>query len=312
MESVHHFMIILVLVGVLSAYQYKAQSTGGSIISSRSLDALLQDYAFRAFVRPRTGIQYDGQVPSNITGIKIAALRLRSGSLYNRGVSFKEFHIPKGVIVQPYVERLVLVYQNLGNWSSTYYNLPGFTYLTPVLGLLAYDAVNLSANNLPELGVIVSKSPISINFTNVSMAPSARCVYFNLDGIPEFGDLVSSSACLTYRQGHFSIVVNTSGVAPSPAPSEVPSPSPSPVRAKRNASKVWKIVGAVVGGFAALVLLALLVAWMCRYRQKRKVAEMERHADVGEALQMARVGTTQAPLASGTRTQPVLENEYVA
>ncbi|KAG1365608.1 hypothetical protein COCNU_12G006080 [Cocos nucifera] len=316
MESIHHFMIILVFIGVLSAYQYKAQSTGGSMTSSRSLDALLQDYAFRAFVLPRTGKPYDGQVPSNITGIKIAALRLRSGSLYNRGVtSFKEFHIPKGVIIQPYVERLVLVYQNLGNWSSTYYSLPGFTYLTPVLGLLAYDAANLSANNLPELGVVVSKSPISVNFTNVSMVPSglsARCVYFNLDGFPEFGDLVSSSACLTYRQGHFSIVVNTSGIAPSPAPSEVPSPGPSPVHAKSNTSKVWKIVGAVVGGFVALVLLALLVAWMCRYRHKRKVAEMEQRADVGEALQMARVGNTQAPVASGTRTQPVLENEYVA
>lgn len=284
--------------------------------SPRSLDALLQDYAFRAFVHPHTGRPYDGQVPSNITGIKIAALRLRSGSLYNRGVlSFKEFRIPKGVIVQPYVERLVLVYQNLGNWSSTYYNLPGFTYLTPVLGLLAYDAANLSANNLPELSVVASKSPISINFTNVSMVPSglsARCVHFNLNGFPEFEDLVSSSACLTYQQGHFSIVVNSSEIAPSPAPSEVPSPSPSPGHAKSNMAKAWKIAGAVVGGFIALVLLALLVAWMCRYRQKRKVAEMEQRADVGEALQMARFGNTRAPVASGTRTQPVLENEYVA
>ncbi|XP_010922801.1 uncharacterized protein [Elaeis guineensis] len=305
MDSIQHFMIILLLIGILSAYQYKAQSTGGSMTSARSLDALLQDYAYRAFVRPRTGTPYDGQVPSNLTGIKIAALRLRSGSLYKRGVPmYKEFQIPTGVIVQPYVKRLALVYQNLGTLSSNYYKLPGFTYLTPVLGLLAYDAANLSATNLPELTVVVLKSPILINFTNVTAVPGARCVHFNLDGLPVFGDLVSSNICSTRQQGHFSIVVNASMIAPPPAP--------SPGHAKHNKSKVWKIVGAVVGGFIALVLLALLVAWMVRYRQKRKMAEMERHADVGEALQMARVGNTQAPVALGTRTQPVLENEYVA
>ncbi|KAG1338180.1 hypothetical protein COCNU_04G004860 [Cocos nucifera] len=273
--------------------------------SARSLDALLQDYAYRAFVHPRTGTPYDGQVPSNLTGIKIAALRLRSGSLYRRGVRmYKEFQIPTGVIVQPYVKRLALVYQNLGNWSSTYYNLSGFTYLTPVLGLLAYDAANLSATNLPELTVVVLKSPILINFTNVTPVPGARCVHFDLSGLPVFGDLVSSNVCSTSQQGHFSIVVNASTIAPPPAP--------RPGHAKGHKSKVWKIVGDAVGGFIALVLLALLVAWMVRYGQKRKMVEMERRADVGEALQMARVGNTQAPVALGTRTQPVLENEYVA
>ncbi|XP_008803016.1 uncharacterized protein LOC103716691 [Phoenix dactylifera] len=308
MESIQHFMIILVLIGILSAYQYKAQSSGGSMTPARSLDALLQDYAYRAFVHPHTGRPYDGQVPSNITGIKIAALRLRSGSLRRKGVpGYKEFQIPTGVIVRPYVKRLVLVYQNLGNWSSTYYNLPGYTHLTPVLGLLAYDAANLSATNLPELTVVVSKSPILINFTDARPVPaglSARCVYFNLVGLPVFRELVSSNVCSTSQQGHFSIVVNASSIAPPPAP--------RPGHAKGNKSKVWKIVGAVVGGFIALVLLALLVAWMFRYRQERKMADMERHADVGEALQMARVGNTQAPVALGTRTQPVLENEYVA
>lgn len=277
----------------------------------RSLDALLQDYAYRAFVHPRTGTPYDGQVPSNFTGIKIAALRLRSGSLYKRGVQYKEFKIPTEVIVQPYVKRLVLVYQNLGNnWSSSCYNISGFIHITPVLGLLAYDAANLSATNLPVLNV-VSKSPILINFTNVLInftnvrpVSGARCVYFDLNGMPVFEDLISGNICSTRQQGHFSIVVNASMISPPPAP--------SPVHAKRNKSKAWKIVSAVVGGFIALVLLALLVAWMVRYRQTRNMAEMERRADVGEALQMARVGNTQAPVAVGTRTQPVLENEYIA
>ncbi|KAM0012320.1 hypothetical protein Hdeb2414_s0006g00209681 [Helianthus debilis subsp. tardiflorus] len=105
---------------------------------ARALDATLQDYAYRAFVHPRSGIPFDGVVPSYLTGIEISAMRLRSGSLYRRGVeSFKKFVIPVVLREQPYVERLVLVYQNLGNWSTTYYSLPGYIYLAPILGLLA-------------------------------------------------------------------------------------------------------------------------------------------------------------------------------
>ncbi|TXG65781.1 hypothetical protein EZV62_007056 [Acer yangbiense] len=73
---------------------------------------------------------YNGYVPSNLTGMKIAAMRLRSGSLRTRGVKiYKEFGIPIGV-TESYVERLVLVYQNLGNWSKTYYPLPGYTLVS--------------------------------------------------------------------------------------------------------------------------------------------------------------------------------------
>ncbi|XP_072974713.1 uncharacterized protein [Typha angustifolia] len=313
MKSIHHVMVFVSFIGILLAYQCMAQPPEASTTLASELDALLQDYAYRAFVHPHTGIPYDGQVPSNLTGIKIAAVRLRSGSLRRWGVSsYKEFEIPIGVIVQPYVERLVLVYHNLGNWSALYYPLPGFTYLTPVLGLLAYDAANLSATNLPELDFVASKSPISINFSNVTPVPSdvvAKCVWFDLDGMPHFRDLVSSNVCSTYRQGHFSIVVNSTEIPPSPAPSIPPGPRNGH---GKSSSKVWKIVGGAIGGLIGLVLLALLVVWLRRYRQNRKVAEMEHHAEFGETLHMARIGNTQAPVALGTRTQPVLENEYVA
>ncbi|KAA8543625.1 hypothetical protein F0562_021629 [Nyssa sinensis] len=160
---------------------FRAQSPE---LSARALDSLLQDYAFRAFLPPKTGIPYNGRVPSNLTGIKVSALRLRSGSLRKRGFSsFKEFHIPIGVVEQPYVERLVLVYHNLQNWSSLYYPLPGFTYLAPVLGLLAYDASNLSASDLSELDIRASQNPILITFFNASSGLSPKCVYFGLDGL---------------------------------------------------------------------------------------------------------------------------------
>ncbi|KAJ0985395.1 hypothetical protein J5N97_003751 [Dioscorea zingiberensis] len=320
MELIHRLVILIAFAGLLSAYKSKAQSPSSSTSPARQLDALLQDYGYQAFVHPHTGVFYDGLAPANLSGIKISVVRLRSGSLWRRGVhSFKEFDIPIGLIVHPYVERIVFVYQNLGNWSSVYYPLPGFTYLAPLLGLLIYDAANLSAKNLPELDFVASKSPIMINFTNVAPVLNGltpQCVWFNLDGLPEFRDLVSENACSTYRQGHFSIVVNSTGLAPSPSPGGGPvpglSPGPSPGPSKSHKSKVWKIVGGVAGGFVGLVLLGLLLVWLLIHRQNKKVAEMEHQADVGEALQMTRVGSTQAPVASGTRTQPILENEYVA
>lgn len=304
--------LVVAAIGILSAFQSEAQYTA---TPSKQLDSLLQDYAYRAFRNPRTGTVYDAAPPSNLTGVEIAAVRLRRGSLRVRGVeSYKEFHIPPGVIVQPYVERLALVYHNLGNWSSVYYPLPGYTYLAPVLGLLAYNAVNLSGTDLNELDVVASSSPILIKFADVREVPaglSATCVWFDLDGLPEFQDPVSEDVCSTYRQGHFSIVVNSTGLAPAPSPGPGPGPSRGGGGGKRHKAKVWRIVAGCVGGFAGLVLLALLVVCLWRYGESEKVAEMERRAEAGESLQMARVGATQAPVASGTRTQPVLENEYV-
>ncbi|KAK9193727.1 hypothetical protein WN944_004424 [Citrus x changshan-huyou] len=279
--------------------------------SAPALDALLQDYAYRAFVRPSTGIPVEGVVPSNLTGIKIAAMRLRSGSLRTRGVNmYKEFRIPMGVIESPYVERLVLVYQNLGNWSGTYYPLPSYTYLAPVLGLLAYDASDLSAKNLPELDIRASGDPISIVFQDVMPAPDGsvpKCVWFDLHGLVNFSNVVSGNTCLTVQQGHFSIVVES--IAPRPPPGSPPPPPPS--KGKKSNSKVWIIVGSVVGGLALLVLLSLLVLWLQKYKHRKKMQQMEKAADVGEALRMTPVGDTKAPAAMVTRTQPVLENEYV-
>ncbi|KAL5711569.1 hypothetical protein ACHQM5_022004 [Ranunculus cassubicifolius] len=307
---------MLLLLPLLWLPQIRAQST-----ASRSLDGILQDYAYRAFVNPRTGTPYDGDVPLNLTGIKIAALRLRSGSLFFRGVpSYKEFEIPTGVYEQPYVERLVLVYQNLGNWSTRYYSLSGYTYLTPVLGLLAYDASDLSAKNLKELDITASDKPILIRFTQVNSVPdgaTVKCVWFNLNGLPQFSNLTSRNVCSTQQQGHFAIVVE--GIVPSSAPVLPPptgkAPPSRPTKEggdkDNNKSKVWIIVGAVVGGFALLVLLSLLVCCLRRYKHTNKMQQMEKAAQVGEALHMTSVGDTRAPVAMGTRTQPVLENEYV-
>ena len=285
-----------------------------NLLAARSLDALLQVYAFRAFNKPRTGIPYPSSPPSNLSGINLAVVRLRTGSLRFRGYqSYNEFQIPTGIIIKPYVERLALVYQNLGNYSSFYYNVPGYTLVSSVLGLLAYDATNLSAKNLPELDLEPSLEPISINFSAVNRPPgvAAWCVVFNLDGSIKMNDLSSDNLCKTYTQGHFSIVVNSSEIspAPAPAPALAPVPSLSFPRSKRNMSEVWKIVGSAVGGFLFLVVFLLLVLYIVRCRNKRKVKRMTRVAEAGEILQKRRVGGTQLPTASMSRTKPALEDE---
>ncbi|KAL4279865.1 hypothetical protein GQ457_03G001830 [Hibiscus cannabinus] len=35
---------------------------------------------YKAFVRPKTGVLYDGVIPSNLIGFQIATIKLRSGS----------------------------------------------------------------------------------------------------------------------------------------------------------------------------------------------------------------------------------------
>ncbi|KAG0528472.1 hypothetical protein BDA96_05G014800 [Sorghum bicolor] len=285
---------------------------------ARILDAALQDYAYRGFARPRTGIVYNATLPGNLTGIAVSAVRLRSGSLRRKGFAgYFQFGVPTGVVVQPYVERVVLVYHDLGNWSDYYYPLPGYTYLAPVLGLLVYDAANLSAVGLQELNIVASGGPISISFGgNVRAVPAGsaapRCVVFDLDGMPQFRDLVATDMCSTYHQGHVSIVVNSSGIAPAPPPGTIPPPIPTAGGNKKGSSKAWKIAGSVVGAAIALGLLAALLLCLVRHKRDKKLQVMERNAEVGETLRMAQVGRTQAPVALGTRTQPVIENDYTA
>ncbi|KAG6631006.1 hypothetical protein I3843_13G051600 [Carya illinoinensis] len=283
-------------------------------ISARSLDAILQDYAFGAIaVRPKTGLPYDARLPSNLSGIAVSAMRLRSGSLRTRGVtSYKEFQIPIGVLEQPYVERLVLVYQNLGNWSSSFYPLPGFSYLAPVLGLLAYNGTDLSASNLPELDITASShKPILIKFLNLSSSPdglSPKCVFFDLHGSVQFDNMLSGDACSATQQGHFSVVVESP--APSPAPSGGEVPPPATAAGKRK-STVWIVLASLGGGLVLLAMLALLFKWLRRRIQGKKVQQMEWAADRGQTLQTKTIGNSKAPFAMGTRTRPVLENEYV-
>ncbi|KAI4302624.1 hypothetical protein MLD38_038347 [Melastoma candidum] len=306
-------VLVAIVLGFRPGSVAAVQNVVSDVESGRALDVLLQDYAYRAFIHPKTGVPYDGAVPGNLTGVEISVLRLRSGSLRTWGVAmYKEFEIPTGIIVRPYVVRLGLVYQNLGNWSSVYYPLPGYRYLAPILGLLAYNASNLSATNSPELDITASGSPIIINFTRfIPVLPSGtspKCVRIDLNGSVDLSSTVSNNMCSTTRQGHFSVAIES----PSPSPGMAVLPPPPPAGgSKRSSQRAARIAGSVLGSSAVLAILALSVSWARKHGQGKDIRRMERAAEAGEALRVAPVGETRAPSATATRTQPLLEHEYV-
>ncbi|KAK1272103.1 hypothetical protein QJS04_geneDACA022653 [Acorus gramineus] len=255
MDLIPHSLLLAFTLTLIASQPIAAPTTPPSITAARSLDAVLQDYAYRAIVPPiRTGVVHNASLPRNITGITVSVIRLSNESLGSKGlIRLNEFEIPIELTITPYVERLALVYQNLGNWSSFYYSLPGHTFLAPVLGLLAYDARDLTATNLPELGLVVEGKPIVVRFEGVVRSlrgENAKCVRFGLDGLLEFEELESKNACLTTRQGHFSIVVDSTGEAPAPAP--------APEMGVKNAVE-WLLCWVLMG----LVLLVWLHLMDC-------------------------------------------------
>ncbi|XP_047979446.1 uncharacterized protein LOC125221369 [Salvia hispanica] len=260
-------------------------------LSSRDLDGVLQNYALKAFARrPKTGVAYDGAV----SGIRVSAMRLKTGALKRRGVSmYQEFQIPKGVVTHPYVERLALLYHNLANWSLAYYPpLEGYTYLAPVIGLLAYDASQLKT----RLDIRASGQPISINFSKLLLAPMAmpahpKCVFFDVNGSVYLSDMMWGGICTTFQEGHYSVVTNTSIARNDSA-------STSSTRLKW-----WMIVGGVLVGALALGGVAVVSRRMYEQRMNKKTV-----AELSEAFYTSSDGT---PAAMPTRTLPKLENEYV-
>lgn len=299
-------------------------------------DTVLQKYAYRALIHPKTGIIYDAQMPNNMSGIKVNAVRLRSGSLRSRGILYNEFDVPPGIVAKPYVRRLVLVYHNLGNWSSNYCNNFGFGFklrlnlVAPILGLLAYDYSNLSSGNIEEIDIFATKKPISISFTSAVFPNelTPMCISFHLNGTVSVSNVSGyPNVCTTYNQGHFSLAVESlvSAPAPSTEPIQVSGFAPSPskqvpnsiphvvaeIPKKQKTSTLRAALGPFLGGFTLLGMVGFLGYWLIRRREMSMITKLEYQADKGEALQTALIGNSRAPVAAGVRTKPKLESENV-
>ncbi|PRQ18558.1 hypothetical protein RchiOBHm_Chr7g0207381 [Rosa chinensis] len=62
-------------------------------------------------------------------------------------------------------------------------------------------------------------------------------------------------------------------------------------RKKKSNSKMWIIVGSVLSG---LPLLVFMLVWVHKYKERKHLEEMEKAADLEEALHMTTVGDTKA------------------
>ncbi|XP_051151574.1 uncharacterized protein LOC127265682 [Andrographis paniculata] len=259
-------------------------------VFDESLDAILHDRAFRVMIhrRPHTGALYNATLPPNLAGLKVSVVGLRSATLWRKGANFSNVAIPARTLPVPHVKRLLIVYHNLSNWSSSYYSLPGYSLATSVVGFSVYDATHLRSRNLSKIELNTMGNNISIRFPDSGLSSNwkTKCAYFGVTGEVQISDMRLPDVCHSRSQGHFSIVV--------------------PV--KKKTQKIWPLLAGCMG----LVLVALAgagagVAAVKLFMGKR-TQEMEKEADAGECLQTYWIASTKMPLAEVTRTQPVLES----
>ncbi|XP_039004140.1 uncharacterized protein LOC120131138 [Hibiscus syriacus] len=178
------FIILMVFSSLLSSIV-----CGGSSGSydTKALDALFRYYANQTLnEHRRTGILHRVSLPSNFSGMKVSVDRLRSGSLWGRGVDSKYVKIPPSVRTLPCVKRLAIVYDNMGNWSSEYYHVPG--------------------------------KPISIRFpfveTKEKNVTRLKCVVFGKNGSFVLKNMTKRDVCVTEKAGHFCVVTRTKSSKP--------------------------------------------------------------------------------------------------
>ncbi|KAK6263190.1 hypothetical protein QUC31_009006 [Theobroma cacao] len=285
-------MSLTVLWLVLSLY-FSSSVHSLDNFSNDSLDMFLQDFAFRALVRhrPHTGALYKASLPANLSGMEVSIARIRSRTLWKKGATLSSFHIPSRTVPVPHVRRLAIVYQNLGNWSSHYYKVSGYSLITSVVGFMVFDASNTRAKSLRNISLDTMGKPISIHFSNPKFPDGmestvARCVGFSTKGTVHFSDMILPNVCYTSDEGHFSVVV----------------------RLKRKHRPWYPWVIGVVLGSSGLIFTAYFGLVFIRLLKTKRIQAMERQADEGVIFDSRWVGSSKMPSATVTRTQPVLEN----
>ncbi|XVE64743.1 hypothetical protein DITRI_Ditri07aG0125800 [Diplodiscus trichospermus] len=278
---------------IFSLFLFSSHVHGLDNFANDSLDSSLQDFAFRALVRhrPQTGALYKASLPANLSGVEVSIARIRSRTLWKYGANLSSFRIPSKTIPVPHVRRVAIVYQNLGNWSSHYYRVPGYSLITSVVGFMVFDASNPRARSLRIISLDTMGKPISIHFSNLKCpdgmnSAAARCAVFSTNGTIHISEMILPNVCYTSDEGHFSVVVLQ--------------------KRKRRPSYPW-VIGVVLG-FGGLVLISYLGLIFIRLLKTKRIQAMERQADEGEVFDSRWVGSSKMPSATVTRTQPVLEN----
>ncbi|KEH18738.1 hypothetical protein MtrunA17_Chr8g0347761 [Medicago truncatula] len=263
-----------------------------------SLEDLLCKQVNKDIVNPKTGVFYNISLPSNYTGMEVRVVRLRTSSFYKRGVNSSFFNVPPHVVPQPIRKRMAILYENFGNWSSHYFNVPNYTMVAPVFGFVAYTSSGNSFMDNEKMNLVITQgNPILIHFHHVRLHEkndTPICVKFSDSGNLEFNNMTKPYVCETYGTGHYTLVV----------------PIPKELYNKRQSKRftIWWILGFVLG-FVGLVVLILLLVTLVKAAKKTRIKKLERNSENGESFDTFWIGETKLPLAPTIRTQPVLEND---
>ncbi|WMV43978.1 hypothetical protein MTR67_037363 [Solanum verrucosum] len=260
---------------------------------TKSLDIILHEHAFNTLIHQHTGSLYNATVPSSLAGMKLTLVRLRSRTLWEKGANFSGFSIPPRTIPVPYVKRIHIVYNDMGNLSTHYFNISGYNLLTSVIGFIVYDAPShiSTITSLRKLDLRPMGQPISIEFKNLTEMIKGRttkyCAMFDENGKVSLSVMRFPNLCYTRNHGHFTIVL------------------PSETRKKK---RIWGflVIGFVIG-LLGVGLVALVGRMVLGIYKSKKTCEMEREAEEGEILESVIVGRSKMPVAMVTRTHPILE-----
>ncbi|CAN4108366.1 unnamed protein product [Withania somnifera] len=275
------------------------------MLDRESLDSFIHEYAINNMTIRHTGKLYDIPLPTKFSGMQVSIVRFRSASFWRRGANFSFFKIPQRVLPWPFVRRFDIIYENLGNLSSKYYDVENYTFVTPVIGFLAYDATRSREENDKMVELHTMGNNILVHFPHKSLPQddnknvSMTCVRFVTNGTIEFSNVTKSNTCISRGQGHFAIVV--------------PALKPEEEEEKKKGGE-WKWKWWVIGfgvGIVGLVMLIVMGTLLCKCVRLKKIGNMERQSEKSEALDTVWVGNSRMPCASGIRTQPVIENSYV-
>ncbi|KAK9053010.1 hypothetical protein SSX86_029640 [Deinandra increscens subsp. villosa] len=247
------------------------------ILSGEPLDVILHEHAFKALLsqepRYKTGASYAVKLPANLSGMDVSYIRFRSKTLWKKGANFSSFQIPSRTLPMPFVKRLAVMYEDLGNLSSRFYNniIPGYFLVSSVVGFGVYDASNLTTTIGRKIDLNTSGAPISVHFPDMKLPRGAKCATFGgLNGEFSLSDMSVGHVCYTRNYGRFSVVI------------------PKRKR-KKGGMRDWWGVG---GGFMTTLFVSLVGVMVVKMMRVKRVDEMELQME-GE-IETVWVGDTDA------------------
>ncbi|CAJ1950311.1 unnamed protein product [Sphenostylis stenocarpa] len=206
MEFHRWWQVTLLLVSLLLSSRVEGSQTH---YEHNSLDSFLRMKANQEIEKPRTGVFYNISPPSNLTGMEVSVVRLRSFYLWSRGTNYSFVNLPPRIMPRPIHKRIAILYENLGNWSSHYYNVPNHRMVAPVFGVMAYSSSKSTFID-EKVNFTIYGDPIKIWFPHVDehgRNGTPICAVFSDNGLVKLQNMTKPYVCEAHSQGHYTLVI---------------------------------------------------------------------------------------------------------